>query len=181
MVLDAASVPATTSPLTLAPSPPSAAPGAALQLANGTSVGPSGQLTGASPQRADVAGTTAVQLALGFLPPEFAAANCSCFFLNASLVAELEASAAQARLSTPCSEAPFALMSAVCAAGQLLRVECLFAQQALQCNPRARVLLCMRCSPTSTVYQRQHSMDVSTPQHNVSAVRGCLHGAATSS
>jgi len=99
VVLDAASVPATNTPLTLAPAPPNAAPGAALQLANGTTIVLSGQLTGASPQRADVAGTTVVQLALGFLPPEFAAANCSCVFLNTSLVAELERSAEQAR---PC-------------------------------------------------------------------------------
>lgn len=98
MVLDAASVPATNTPIALAPSPPNAPPGAALQLANGTGVGPSGQLTGASPQRADVAGTTVAHLALSFLPPEFAAANCSCVFVNASLVAELEHSAKQARL-----------------------------------------------------------------------------------
>ena len=100
VVLDAASVPVTNTPMTLAPSPPDAAPGTALQLANGTAIGPSGQLSGASPQRADVAGTTVVQLQLSFLPPQFAVANCSCIFVNASQIADLEHSAKQARLVT---------------------------------------------------------------------------------
>ena len=97
-MLDAASVPATNTPMTLSPSSDNAAPGSALQLANGSAIGPSGQLTGVSPQRADVAGTTTVRLSLGFLPPEFAAANCSCVFVNASQIADLERSAKQARL-----------------------------------------------------------------------------------
>ncbi len=98
--MDAASVPVTSSPVTLIASPPGANSTTSLQLANGTTVGPSGLLTGVSPQRADVAGTTVVQLALSYLPLDFAAANCSCYFLNASQVMGLEKAAAQVRPHT---------------------------------------------------------------------------------
>ena len=95
VVLDAASVPVTSGPVTLTASSPGDNGNITLQLANGTTLEPSGVLTGVSPQRADVAGTTVVQLALSFLPPDFAAANCSCYFLNASQVMDLERAAVQ--------------------------------------------------------------------------------------
>ena len=99
--MDAASVPVTSSPVTLTASSPGADGTISLQLANGTAIGPSGLLTGVSPQRADVAGTTVVRLALSYLPPDFAAANCSCHFLNASQVMGLEKAAAQVHLDGP--------------------------------------------------------------------------------